>query len=246
MIKKIIKNILPYFVVNQYIKYCDSKAKKNTPEKTITQKPTYNSKLINSYSQIHEDLLIDAILNVEKGFYIDIGANDPQHFSNTKRFYDKGWNGINIDPNPKCYEKFIDTRTRDINLNLGISSIRGELQFYELTYPPLSSFSKEMAIINAENFGIKIEKEYKVKVICLKDIYQEYVDNKTVDFISIDTEGHEMQVLEGNNWEKYRPKLLIIETGRLHSEIYDYVISKNYSPIIHNNLNAIFINNEIL
>jgi FkbM family methyltransferase len=246
MLKKIIKNILPYFVFNQYRKYCDAKAKKNESEKKIPEKLAYNSKLINSYSQIHEDLIIDAILNSEKGFYIDIGANDPQHLSNTKRFYDKGWNGINIDPNPKCYEKFIDTRTRDINLNLGISNTKGELQFYELTYPPLSSFSKEMAIINAENFGIKIEKEYKVKVVSLKDIYEEFVKDKTVDFISIDTEGHEMEVLEGNDWNLYRPKLLIIETGRLHAEIYNYVVSKNYSPVIHNNLNGIYINNEIL
>lgn len=246
MLKKFFKNILPYFIVNQYRKYCDAKAKKNVSEKILLDKPVYNSKLISSYSQIHEDLIIDIIINSDKGFYIDIGANDPQHFSNTKRFYDKGWNGINIDPNPKCYEKFIETRTRDINLNMGISNKNGELNFYELTYTPLSSFNKEMAIINAEKFGIKIEKEYKVKVVSLKDIYEEFVKDRIVDFISIDTEGHEMEVLSGNNWDLYRPKLLIIETGRLHHEIYNFVVSKNYSPVIHNNLNGFYVNNEIL
>jgi FkbM family methyltransferase len=246
MLKKIIKNILPFFVYKQYAKYCEAKLNKNKSEKKIPEKLTYNSKIINSYSQIHEDLIIEAILNSQKGFYIDIGANDPQELSNTKRFYDKGWNGINIDPNPKCYEKFIDIRARDINLNLGISKTKGELHFYELTNPALSSFSKEMAIINAENFGVNIEKEYKVKVVSLKDIYEEYVKDKNVDFISIDTEGHEMEVLIGNNWDTYRPKLLIIETGRLHSEIYNFMKSKNYSPVIHNNLNGIYIDNEKL
>src|SRR3989344_293995 len=72
--------------------------------------------LQNSYSQQGEDLIIDKLLvGKKKGFYVDVGAHDPVRFSNTKRFYDKGWSGINIDPNPWLIKKFQKQRDRDIN-----------------------------------------------------------------------------------------------------------------------------------
>ena len=73
-----------------------------------------------SFSQKGEDIMIDKILgNKKMGCYIDIGANDPHRFNNTKRFYNRGWTGVNIEPDPKCYQKIVTNRKRDINLNLG-------------------------------------------------------------------------------------------------------------------------------
>src|SRR3989344_6416322 len=70
----------------------------------------------NSYSQNNEDLKIDELLNYpSKGFYVDVGAYDPDRFSNTKRFYLKGWRGINIEPDVYSFNKFLEKRPEDIN-----------------------------------------------------------------------------------------------------------------------------------
>ena len=237
IIKSLVKNILPYYLVQEIIL---AKRKREIPT-NLAETLFYNQKLVNSYSQTFEDLIIDGILKKQKGFYIDIGANDPDHLSNTKRFYDIGWEGINIDPNPVSIQKFDYERKNDINLNVGIGNQNREMKFYELTYSSLSSFDKEMALYNSRRFNVKIEKEYFVKVIKLIDIYNTYVKEKEVDFISIDTEGYEMEVLKSNNWQIFRPKLILIETGFAHKEIYEFLTKAKYAPVLYNGLNALFI-----
>ena len=79
-----------------------------------------------SYSQHLEDLVLFSIFyDVKNGFYIDIGAHDPNHISVTKAFYLKGWYGINIEPLPSKYKALQIHRRRDINLNLGIGEKEG-------------------------------------------------------------------------------------------------------------------------
>jgi len=241
MLKKIIKNIIPHGVVNQYYKY---KIKKKIIANNQIQTPNqviFNARCIGSYSQLNEDLIIDGILHKEHGFYIDIGAHDPLSLSNTKRFYDKGWHGINIEPIPSLIGKFNESRPRDINLNIGVGVDRSKLTFYELTYPSLSSFDKNAALYNAKKHHVKIEKEYEVEVMPLREICQQYAKDKPIDFLSIDTEGYEMEVLTSNNWELYRPTLIIIEPGQNNNEIYDYLVGQSYQPIYRNGINAIFI-----
>ncbi len=236
-----IKNILPFYFVEKIILQKNKReVSPNKPEPFF-----YNPKTVNSYSQTFEDLIIDGILKKQKGFYIDIGANDPEHLSNTKRFYDIGWEGINIEPNPLCIQKFNIEREKDINLNVGIGNQRGEMKFYELTYSSLSSFDKEMALYNSQRFNVKIEKEYFVKVIKLFDVFNTYVKDKEVDFVSIDTEGYEMEVLKSNDWQIFRPKLILIETGLAHTEIHDFLIKEKYAPVLHNGLNSLFVDQLI-
>ncbi len=76
----------------------------------------------NSFAQFGDDIIIEKLLGKRKGFYIDIGANHPDRFSNTKRFYVNGWRGINIEPNPISYNKFLK-RKKDVNLNIGIGGV---------------------------------------------------------------------------------------------------------------------------
>src|SRR5579864_1383027 len=80
-----------------------------------------------SYSQYKEDLWIDRMLGYKKnGFYIDIGASDPNYLNNTKKFYEKGWKGLNVEPNPSTFRKLKEDRDRDINLNVGVGLNPGE------------------------------------------------------------------------------------------------------------------------
>jgi FkbM family methyltransferase len=166
-----------------------------------------------SYSQAGEDLWLErAIGNKTNGFYIDIGAYDPHHLSNTKHFYKKGWSGINVEPNKLCHANFVRERPRDLNLNVGIDMNRGNLTFYVMDSAPLSTFSKEKAEEN-EKLGYKIISKDSVEVITLTDLFEKHVGDKLVDFVSIDAEGLDVSVMEGNDWNRWRPKAICIEVA---------------------------------
>ena len=112
-------------------------------KKPITPPQKFVSKEIGSFSQYNEDLLVDVLLNCKKnGFYVDVGANNPSILSNTKRFYDRGWKGINIEPNPELYKEFVLERKRDVNLNIGVGNSSDKLPFYVMSANTLSSFDK--------------------------------------------------------------------------------------------------------
>lgn len=164
-----------------------------------------------SHSQFGEDLIIDRLLgNKKTGFYVDIGAYDPNRFSNTKRFYDKGWRGINIEPDYDNFKKFEQKRKRDINLNIGIGRINKKLILYRFKPGTVSTFSKKEAE-ECKKRNLKFLGCKTVKVARLDTIFSQYCKNKEIDFISIDVEGFEKEVLESNDWKKFRPKLICME-----------------------------------
>ena len=164
-----------------------------------------------SYAQNHEDILLDrAFPRGHAGFYIDVGANDPVANSVTKHFYDLGWHGINIEPCTAPFEALKAARERDVNLNIGVSDTSGELTFYE--FPPelnaISTFSKE----EAERHGVKGQPSFErtVPTMTLADLCEQYVTG-AIDFLSVDVEGHEAAVLSGNDWTKWRPRVVLVE-----------------------------------
>jgi FkbM family methyltransferase len=166
-----------------------------------------------SFSQAGEDLVLDRVIGRKSnGFYIDIGAYDPHHFSNTKRFYMRGWSGINVEPNKFCHSNFVRERPRDTNLNIGIGKEPGKLILFVMNAATLSTFSEEKAQEN-EKLSYKIVSREPVAVITLTDLFQDYVKDKEVDFMSIDAEGLDITVLESNDWVRWRPKALCVEVG---------------------------------
>lgn len=201
-----------------------------------------------SYGQKGEDLVLDKFSgNKRKGFYVDVGANDPHRFSNTKRFYLRGWTGINIEPDVVNWQKLSSQRKRDINLNIGIGESESSLEFYKFFPHTLSTFSKEEAD-NYVGLGYKLEKIVLVEVKKLEDILAEYC-NEDIDFMSIDTEGFDMQVLKSNNWNRFRPKLICIESvshsmGGLYNKKKDsldnFLTNIEYKKVYDNGLNSIY------
>jgi FkbM family methyltransferase len=176
-----------------------------------------------SYSQEGEDLILDRIFEGKlNGFYVDVGAHHPQRFSNTYYFYLLGWNGINIDAMPGSMATFNKSRTRDINLEIAISDHQHELTYYGFNETALNSFSQELATeySKLDNFHIVFEKA--IKTYTLAEILDEYLpQNQEIDFLNIDVEGIDYQVLKSNNWSKYRPKIVLVE--ELHELSLDEV-----------------------
>lgn len=217
----------------------------------------FNFRVINrylrgSYSQKGEDLMINKYFNFKKrGFYIDIGASHPKKLSNTKFFYTKGWHGINIEPNPDRIKLFLQERKRDNNLNIGIGSKIKKCVFYEFEVAAFSTFSKKEATMLLR-VGYKLKRKMKIQIYRLEDIMKKYVSSD-IDFMSVDTEGMDMDVLKSNNWEKYRPKLLCIETidfinllktgegvSLRKKGIDSYLLSKGYKEYFSNGLNTLY------
>ena len=201
-----------------------------------------NRLYIKSYSQYGEDLLVDAILGCKPtGTYVDIGANDPTLFSNTKRFYERGWMGINIEPNPLHFPVLLKNRTRDVNLNIGISDKESTLPFYILKADMVSTLDKKTAIRNCQDYDTSIQKVIEVPVARLDTTLETFLGRRIIDFMSIDVEGAEMLVLRGNDWKKYRPRVILIEIQDHTEDIMDYLTARHYLPIMSNGTNAIFI-----
>jgi hypothetical protein len=165
------------------------------------------------YSQEGEDLILFRIFeNKPSGFYVDIGAHHPKRFSNTMYFYKLGWNGINIDAMPGSMDAFNLIRPRDINLEIPVSDIDETRLFYIFNEPALNTFSEERANEYCTNSNYFIAHKKTLKTRTLESILDQYLPkNQTIDFLTIDVEGYDINVLKSNNWGKYNPKIVLVE-----------------------------------
>lgn len=199
-------------------------------------------RIIGSSSQYYEDIFLDAIFRGKRdGFYVDIGANDPDELSNTKRFYDRGWRGVNVEPNRLLHAKFEASRPEDRNVNAGIGPIDGELTFYELDPHTLSTFDKGEIAESAKRHGARVVAERKVPVMTLNALFDRHVGDRAVDFLSVDTEGYEYEVLSGNDWERNRPAIVVVEVDRdREKRVHGLLSGASYELIHFNGLNGIY------
>jgi FkbM family methyltransferase len=161
-----------------------------------------------SYAQNREDVLLDRLFpRGLPGFYIDVGANEPVTASVTKHFYDLGWHGINIEPALGPFERLCAARPRDVNLNIAASDAEGELTFFDLP-EGYSTFSETNALRHRAAGMPGTER--MVPTQTLARICEHHVPG-TVDFLSIDVEGHEREVLLGADWDRWRPRVVVVE-----------------------------------
>jgi FkbM family methyltransferase len=165
------------------------------------------------FSQFGEDVILRSYFpkNKKSGFFVDIGAYQPVSLSNTYYFYLKGWRGINIEPNPIGIKAFKEIRPDDKNLQIGIADKPGVLHYHMIPNKPFeNTFSDLQLNIRhaAENRGTSIE----LPVDTLGNILDKNLPKgQEIDFFSIDVEGLNVEVILSNNWEKYRPKIIVIE-----------------------------------
>jgi FkbM family methyltransferase len=166
-----------------------------------------------SYSQEGEDLLLKRVLgNQKKGFYIDVGAHHPVRFSNTYLFYKKGWSGINIDAFPGSMNIFNLLRPRDINIEVPISSKEEELTYHMFEHHAINTFSKKVADEKIK-MGKRLVNKVKLKTKTLSEVLKKNLKkNQRIDFMNVDVEGYDLEVLKSNDWEMYRPKYVIAES----------------------------------
>jgi FkbM family methyltransferase len=189
-----------------------------------------------SYSQEGEDMVLARIFEgMDKGFYIDIGAHHPQRFSNTMYFYKRGWRGINIDATPGSMAPFIIERPEDINLEFPVSEKDQVLTYYIFNESALNTFSVALADEYSKNGNYKILSRISLETRTLESILNENIpEQQQISFLSIDVEGFDFNVLNSNDWEKYRPLIVLIEcldfevNTFIKSELYKFMCEKGY------------------
>lgn len=166
-----------------------------------------------SYAQEGEDLLLDRLLTRQyKGFYVDVGAHHPKRFSNTHYFHMRGWRGINIEPNPAVHDLFVKMRRRDVNLQLGISEQVGELLYYEFDDPALNTFDEQLMRERASDTPYRVIATRMIKVEPLAAVLAVHLPSgQAIDFLSVDVEGMDLNVLRSNDWERFRPRCVVSE-----------------------------------
>jgi FkbM family methyltransferase len=185
-----------------------------------------------SYAGLNEDNIIDWLTGYkEKGTYIDIGANIPNTINNTKLFYERGWSGINIEPSTYEYNLLVEHRKRDKNYNVAIGC-GGTIDFWEsIDSSMISTCNWEQA----RYMGIKKNREIPLKP--LKEIFIE--NNLTyVDFISIDVEEFEDEVLRSNDWNKYKAGVICLEC--IWGWSYPYLEQFGYKRVFWDGLNVYY------
>lgn len=193
---------------------------------------------VKSYAQEGEDMILRRYFeNKKSGFYVDIGAHHPKRFSNTWLLYRNGWRGLNVDAMPGSMDAFNKLRARDVNVECGVGRDEGFLEYYEFNEPALNGFSKKLSDMrHEENSDYKIVGKKRIKVLPLSAILDKYLQKgQVVDFISVDVEGFDFEVLQSNDWDKYRPELILCEVlgASLHdaeeNPIVKYLGDQGYS-----------------
>ncbi len=202
-----------------------------------------------SFAQNYEDVMLyRALKNVDKGFYIDVGANDPVIDSVTKAFYERGWRGINIEPVAGWYAKLKQKRPEDNNIQGAVGAHKGEVGFYEVVDTGLSTMEKAIAERHAKEGGYEV-KSYQVPLITLTEICLQQ-KTQEIHFLKIDVEGAEQSVLEGLDLKKIRPWIILVESTLPNTQIDSYqgweelLTDREYHFVYFDGLNRYYIANE--
>lgn len=204
-----------------------------------------------SFSQEGEDLVLARFLDGKtSGFYVDVGAHHPMRFSNTYKFYLQGWKGINIDAMPNSMVLFNRIRPNDINLELAVSDKPETLIYYIFNEPALNTFSEQDAKLHDKVGSFRIVDKKRIEMHTLFEILDSHLPaNTQIDFMSIDVEGLDLAVLKSNNWSKYRPIILLVESLRENldqiskNNIYQYLKDIGYS-LIAKTYNTMFFKDD--
>jgi FkbM family methyltransferase len=213
---------------------------------------------ITSYAQNFEDVMLARAFPGATGFYVDVGANDPDIDNVSRVFYERGWSGINIEPLSANSEELRKKRPRDINLEIAVGEKEGEITFYEIgKWHGYSTTDPTIAKQHRAD-GLEVV-EHKVPVRKLAAVLDEHAARRAIDFLKIDVEGTELSVLRGADLRRHRPKIIVLESkmpvtinmvDRVDEvpdrveEYSDFLAPLGYHFVYHDGLNSFFLAEE--
>ena len=203
-----------------------------------------------SYAQNFEDLILWRALNkIERGFYIDVGACEPDVYSVTKAFSDRGWHGINIEPNPAFLEQLSVARSNDVNLGLALGDHPGTVTINVIEGTGLSTADAEIArkhgLAGWASVAIEVEMQ------TLAQVWAQHVPpGQPVHFLKVDVEGFEKAVLAGADWSHQRPWIVVVEATaplsqiETHDEWEHLLTQAGYEHVYSDGLNRFYLDSD--
>ena len=210
-----------------------------------------------SYAQTGEDRIISFLfddLGLEKPSYLDIGANFPMHISNTYLFYQKGCQGVCIEPDPDLCSNFRKARPRDICLNIGIGESEADaMPLYIFDEAKgLNTFSKQDADYVQSATRFRVSEVVQIPLRTINSLLEEYFANG-LNFLSLDIEGWDYRILRTLDFSKYTIDVVCVETIKFGTrgfrEKIDHTVQlmleKNYLVYADTHINTIFVRKDI-
>lgn len=201
-----------------------------------------------SYAQNYEDVMLKRVFQTQRqGFFVDVGAFHPIRNSVTQHFHLKGWRGINLDPDPDNMSLFNNLRPSDINICVAVGRSDGETDLYSLPNTSRTTALKELADSYLER-GLDVHKK-SVATRSLASVFSE-LEIGAIDFLKIDVEGAELDVIAGNDWDRHRPKIVLAEatypeTSTPSWEEWDSrLLHAEYSFAYFDGLNRYYVRDE--
>ena len=189
-----------------------------------------------SFSQQGEDLALSRYFQGKKnGFYVDIGAFHPLMYSNTYLFYLRGWKGINVEPNPDIIPLFLEKRPRDKTLNFAIGNATQPLAYYRFEGAAINTFDEAHKEKWLQRPGTVLKDILMVQQVPLITLFEEQLPEGTkIDFLDVDVENLDLKVLQSNDWNRYRPELVLAEhdfdfnEARIETPLVTYMYEQGY------------------
>lgn len=218
----------------------------------------HDGQMYESFSQEGEDRIVKMLLQSEKIVdsditYLDIDCNDPIALNNTfllsRSFVVK--KGVLVEPNTQLSQQIAIARPNDIVINKGVGVIAGELSYYDFgNYHTLNTCSNEEKDFIIKQ-GFPLKSTTKVEIVAINDLLHEYFPDGRLDFLSIDIEGQDEEIVKSIDYDFIRPAIICIETavykgGKIDgiSDLVKFFKSKNYYLTADTSLNSIFIDGE--
>ncbi len=192
------------------------------------------------YAQDGEDFLLNKFLNSPKpGFFVDLGSAHPVQANNSYLFYLKGWRGLCVDASPGLHNLYKKYRPKDLFINAFVGRCSATRELYTFNEPFLNTGSQSRKEFLLAKTNYKFKEKILVQQIPLQEILKRNMQsNKTIEFMSLDVEEGELEVLESNDWTRYRPRLIIMEVLNQNREkigenpTVEFLKRQGYHPFI--------------
>jgi FkbM family methyltransferase len=193
-----------------------------------------------NFSQFGEDAVLRPFIDQRRdGFYVDVGCHHPFRYSNTALLsYFYNWSGINIDPDERAINALKAARPSDTCLNLAVGGTPGQASITLFEDGAVNSLDPMMNERHKARFEMREERIVEVRT--LAQILDEYLPrDRAIDLLDVDAEGLDQQILESNNWNKYRPEFIIVECHGFNlnepqaNPTFSFLRQRDYSLVSH-------------
>jgi FkbM family methyltransferase len=203
-----------------------------------------------SFAQNREDVRLARVLTATSGFYIDIGASHPTLYSITRHFSDRGWHGVNIEPRQAGAAALREARPRDVTLQNAVGRTAGEVTFFEMERPELGEVSTAIPARAADlrKVGHTLV-ERRLPMVTLADVCEKHAP-AVIDFLSIDVEGAEADVIAGADWRRFRPRIVVVESldvstgATTYHEWEPMLLEGGYVFVVDDGINRFYVRRE--